>query len=151
MQEGKATHLPAMSETGNSSTQNCLLPKLKGRTCLSLRVSIPGDEHAARMVAKLLKEKPGTQVAALGATSPKTVGAQLLHDLAASSVVGVFEVLKSWDYFKRLFNEVMEWIRTHRPRAICLVDYPGFNLRLARQLYREGISVRWRRSNSSTT
>ena len=36
----------------------------------------------------------------------------------------------------------MEWIRTHRPRAICLVDYPGFNLRLARQLYREGISVK---------
>ena len=60
---------------------------------------------------------------------------------AAAPAVGAFEVLTSIG-FKRLFNEVTEWTRTHRPRAICLVDYPAFNLRLARQLCSEGISVK---------
>ena len=131
-----------MSETGNSPILELPSPQAERPDLLVIAGEHSGDEHAARMVTELLKEKPGTQVAALGGRHLEAAGAQLLHDLAASSVVGVFEVLKSWDYFKRLFNEVMEWIRTHRPRAICLVDYPGFNLRLARQLYREGISVK---------
>lgn len=101
-----------------------------------------GDEHAARMVAELLRERPGLKVAALGGRHLQSAGAQLLHDLTATSVVGVFEVLKSWSYFRAVFQQILEWVREHRPRAVCLVDYPGLNLRLARQFYREGISCK---------
>ena len=99
-----------------------------------------GDEHAGRMIQDLKLEQPGVKVAALGGRHLESAGAQLLMDLTHSSVVGVFEVLKSWSFFRQLFKQVMEWVRVHRPRAICLVDYPGLNLRLAQKLYREGLS-----------
>jgi lipid-A-disaccharide synthase len=101
-----------------------------------------GDEHAGRMVQGLLREQPGLKVAALGGQHLEAAGAQLLHDLTASSVVGVFEVLKSFSFFRELFAKILEWIRQYQPRAICLVDYPGLNLRIARKLFQEGISCK---------
>ena len=93
-----------------------------------------GDEHAGRMVARLLRAEPGRRIAALGGERLRTAGAQLLHDLTASSVVGLVEVLRNYGYFRRLLTELVEWIRVHRPRVVCLVDYPGLNLRLAAAL-----------------
>lgn len=100
-----------------------------------------GDEHAARMVRELQAKQPGLAVAALGGPELAAAGAQLLHDLTASSVVGFVEVLKHYGFFKALFDETLRWIGEHRPRAVCLVDYPGFNLRLAARLRERGLSV----------
>lgn len=93
-----------------------------------------GDEQAARMVSALLEREPHLRVAAIGGKRLETVGAQLLFDLTASSVVGLVEVVRHFGFFRRVFAETMRWIREHRPRLVCLVDYPGFNLRLARAL-----------------
>jgi len=101
-----------------------------------------GDEHAARMVAELRRAQPGCAVAALGGPALAGAGAQLLHDLTAASVVGLVEVLRNYGYFKKLFDETVRWIATHRPRAVCFVDYPGFNLRLASALRERGLSAK---------
>ena len=99
-----------------------------------------GDEHAARMVRELRAKQPHVTVAALGGPQLAAAGAQLLYDLTASSVVGLVEVLKNYPFFKALFAETLRWIGKHQPRAVCFVDYPGFNLRLANELRRRGLS-----------
>lgn len=99
-----------------------------------------GDEHAARMVRGLLRLEPGTRVAAIGGPALQAAGAQLLHDLTASSVVGLAEVVRHLGYFRAIHDAALRWIETHRPRAVCLVDYPGMNLRLAEAMRRRGIS-----------
>ena len=99
-----------------------------------------GDQHAARMVAELRAKQPGLNIAALGGPELASVGAQLLYDLTASSVVGLVEVLRNYGFFKALFAETLRWIEAHRPRAVCFVDYPGFNLRLARELQARRLS-----------
>ncbi len=101
-----------------------------------------GDEHAARMVRDLRSKQPGRVVAALGGPQLAAAGAQLLHDLTASSVVGLVEVLKNYSFFRALFAETLRWIGEHRPRAVCFVDYPGLNLRLAAALRERGWSVK---------
>lgn len=101
-----------------------------------------GDEHAARLLRGLRARQPSLAVAALGGPRLAAAGAQLLHDLTASSVVGVLEVLRHYGYFKALLAETLRWIAEFRPRAVCLVDYPGFNLRLASALRARGISVK---------
>jgi len=101
-----------------------------------------GDEHAARLVCELAAKRPGLRVAALGGPELAAAGAQLLHNLTASSVVGFVEVLKNYSFFKALFEETLRWIGEHRPRAVCFVDYPGFNLRLAAALRERGLSVK---------
>jgi len=101
-----------------------------------------GDEHAARMVRELRAKQPGVSVAALGGPELQAAGAQLLHDLTATSVVGFVEVLKHYGEFRALFAETLRWIAEHQPRVVCLVDYPGFNLRLAAALRERGLSVK---------
>ena len=101
-----------------------------------------GDEHAARMVRELRAAHPGIAVAALGGPQLAAAGAQLLHDMTASSVVGLVEVLKNYGFFKALFEATLGWIAAHRPRAVCFVDYPGMNLRLAAALRERGLSAK---------
>ncbi len=101
-----------------------------------------GDEHAAQAVQGLRAENPECSVCALGGPRLESAGAQLLHDLTASSVVGFVEVLRSYSFFKALFEEILGWIEKHRPRAVCFVDYPGLNLRLAKALRERGISIK---------
>lgn len=101
-----------------------------------------GDEHAARVVRELLAKNPRLKICALGGPGLAAAGAQLLHDLTATSVVGFVEVLKHYAFFKALFDATLRWVGQHQPRAVCFVDYPGFNLRLAAQLRARGLSVK---------
>ncbi|MEO7414127.1 MAG: lipid-A-disaccharide synthase [Opitutaceae bacterium] len=101
-----------------------------------------GDEHAAKMIRELRARHPAVAVAALGGPKLAAAGAQLLHDLTSSSVVGLVEVLKNYSFFRALFAETLRWITEHQPRAVCFVDYPGLNLRLAAALRERGISVK---------
>lgn len=101
-----------------------------------------GDEHGARVVRELRAKQPGVVVAALGGPQLAAAGAQLLHDLTSSSVVGLLEVLKHYPFFKALFADTLRWIAEHRPRVVCFVDYPGLNLRLAAALRERGLSVK---------
>jgi lipid-A-disaccharide synthase len=101
-----------------------------------------GDEHAARVVRELRAQHPQLRICALGGPGLAAAGAQLLHDLTATSVVGFVEVLKHYSFFKALFDATLQWVAQHQPRAVCFVDYPGFNLRLAAQLRARGLSVK---------
>ena len=99
-----------------------------------------GDEHAAKLVEEIKAGNPSYNVACLGGVELKAAGAQLLYDLTAVSIVGFVEVVKHYSFFKALFERTLDWIEQHRPKHICFVDYPGFNLRLAAQLYERGLS-----------
>jgi lipid-A-disaccharide synthase len=101
-----------------------------------------GDQHAAAMVRGFLQLNPSAQVAAIGGPELRASGVQLLHDLTATSVIGFVEVLSHARYFKSVFDATLRWIEKNRPAAVCFVDYPGFNLRLAKALKARGLSVR---------
>ncbi len=120
-----------------------LSPPAEGRVDLLIVAGEhSGDEHGARMVRELRAKQPGLVIAALGGPGLAAAGAQLLHDMTATSVVGFVEVLKNYPFFRQLFNETLRWIGEHRPKAVCFVDYPGLNLRLAAALRERGLSVK---------
>ncbi|PAW66441.1 MAG: lipid-A-disaccharide synthase [Opitutia bacterium Tous-C1TDCM] len=130
-----------MAET--AAAKLVLAPPAGGRVdVLVVAGEHSGDEHAARLVRELRADQPGLAVAALGGPQLAAAGAQLLHDLTASSVVGLVEVLKNYPFFKALFAATLDWIAAHRPRTVCFVDYPGLNLRLAAALRERGLSVK---------
>lgn len=99
-----------------------------------------GDQHAARVAEEIREAHPDWRLAALGGPELSRAGAQLLHDLTRDSVVGLVEVLRHYGTFKRLFEALLAWVETHRPKVVVLVDYPGFNLRFAEALKKRGIS-----------
>ncbi len=100
-----------------------------------------GDEHAARMVRGLLVKNPGLKVCALGGAQLNAAGAQLLRDLTAGSAMG-FAVLAKLSYYRALIADVVRWIGTHQPRAVCFVDSSGLNLRIAQGLFEQGYSAK---------
>ena len=99
-----------------------------------------GDEHAARVVRALRARRPQLRIAALGGPALREAGVSLLFDMTRFSAVGLVEVLAHYGFYRKLFARTLDWIRRHRPRLVCFVDYPGFNLRLAGKLRDEGLS-----------
>jgi lipid-A-disaccharide synthase len=99
-----------------------------------------GDEQAARMLKTAYELNPDLRICAIGGKSLRMAGAQLLYDLTKFSVVGIVEVLKNYSNFKKLSEEVLKWIRKYKPKTVCFVDYPGFNLHIAKLLKKEGLS-----------
>jgi lipid-A-disaccharide synthase len=99
-----------------------------------------GDQHAALIARELQALHPDWGLAAVGGPALERANVQLLHDLTKDSVVGLVEVLRHYGEFKRLFNAVLDWVEAHSPRVVILVDYPGFNLRMAEALKRRGLS-----------
>lgn len=100
-----------------------------------------GDLHAARAVADLRTRIPDLEVFGLGGDELAGAGAELLAHSREIAVVGIVEVLKVLSQARRTFASLVEAARTRRPDAALLVDFPEFNLRLAKQLAALGIPV----------
>ena len=101
-----------------------------------------GDEHAARLVKDLKSKYPDLRISSLGGEELIKAGAEQVFSLANYAVVGLVEVIKNYSLFRNLFKQTLTWIEQVRPRCILLVDYPGFNLRLAQALKERGISCK---------
>ncbi|HEY9153641.1 MAG TPA: lipid-A-disaccharide synthase, partial [Opitutaceae bacterium] len=120
-----------------------LPPPAKGRVdLLIIAGEHSGDQHAAKLVRRIRDSQPTLDIAALGGPELAATGVQLLFDLTHSSVVGFVEVVRNLAFFTKLLDQTAAWIRDYKPRAVCFVDYPGFNLRLAKMLFEKRISQR---------
>ncbi|MDR1401455.1 MAG: lipid-A-disaccharide synthase [Puniceicoccales bacterium] len=99
-----------------------------------------GDQHAAAMLKEIKKIRPGITVAAFGGRALERAGASLILDMTKFSIIGVYEALVNLFFFLRLLRQVFLWIKAVHPRAVCFVDFPGFNLRLAKMLFGHKLS-----------
>lgn len=94
-----------------------------------------GDTHAAGLMAELQALSPGVQFEGLGGPRMRAVAGEGVEDwLHDAAVLGLWEVLKHYGYFKDKLDEVIARVCASRPDAVILVDYPGFNLRAAKAL-----------------
>jgi lipid-A-disaccharide synthase len=69
-------------------------------------------------------------------------GGSLDNWIAEAGVLGLWDVLRHYGYFKRKFRRLLAELSSNSPEAIILVDYPGFNLRLAKAIRKKGINTR---------
>ena len=67
----------------------------------------------------------------------EVAGQQFKNWISEAAVLGLWEVLRKYGYFREQFRETLQEIRESKPDAVVLIDYPGFNLRLARALRRQ--------------
>lgn len=96
---------------------------------------ISGDTHAAGVIRELLALRPEVKFTGLGGHQMRDAAGKGIEDwVEKAGVVGLWEVLKMYSYFKGKMTASVEQILRERPDAVVLVDYPGFNLRLAKAL-----------------
>jgi lipid-A-disaccharide synthase len=94
-----------------------------------------GDEHGAALMRSLRGLAPHCEFFGRGGPQMKGIAGDSFKDwIDAAAIVGLWEVVKHFGYFRSQFAETLREIATAKPDAVILIDYPGFNLRLARAL-----------------
>lgn len=101
-----------------------------------------GDLHATNLVRSLQEHDDTIRFSGLGGPQMAANGVILLKDIVKGlAIVGITPVIRNWRILKRLLDQVREFLTEQRPDAVVLVDYPGFNLRVARMAKDLGIPV----------
>ncbi len=100
-----------------------------------------GDIYGAQLIGSLKSMSPGIEFVGLGGTEMQRAGARILYPLAGMSVVGVTEVIPSMRNILQALNGLKRELKTHPPDLLVLIDYPEFNLNLAKSACSLGISV----------
>ena len=102
---------------------------------------VSGDQHAARLVRDLRAARDDVEVFGIGGEALRREGVRTIVDARDMAVLGFFEVLSRLFFFHRVFKQMIALFAREKPDALLLVDYPGFNLRLAAQAHARGIPV----------
>ncbi|MCX7744012.1 MAG: lipid-A-disaccharide synthase [Flavobacteriales bacterium] len=100
-----------------------------------------GDLHAASLIRELRYLIPDIKVRGMGGKKLMAEGIELSQDYAGLNFMGFIEVLKNLPTILRLMKHIKTDILRWQPDAILLVDYPGFNLRMAEFCKNNGIRV----------
>lgn len=99
---------------------------------------VSADNHGAALT-RSLRELDG-ELKFVGRGGPQMqeiAGEQFKNWIGEAAVLGLWEVLRKYGYFREQFHETLREIRESKPDAVVLIDYPGFNLRLARALRKQ--------------
>jgi len=97
-----------------------------------------GDAHAAVLMKELLSLVPEIEFYGAGGPKMREIGGSHIFEWTQEAVLGLWDVLMKYPYFRTQFYRMYREIVQLQPEAVIFVDYPGFNLRLARYLHRKG-------------
>ncbi|VVM07371.1 lipid-A-disaccharide synthase [Methylacidimicrobium cyclopophantes] len=95
-----------------------------------------GDTLGALLIEALRRQEPEAVFRGAGGPKMAAAGQRQTVDLTKHAVVGLVEVLRHYPELRKLFHRLVREVEAARPDAVVLIDYPGFNLRLARVLRR---------------
>ena len=100
-----------------------------------------GDLYAGALIRELRTLSPGTTVAGLGGPQFAAAGGTLIEDYRGLTVTGLTEVIAKLPKSQRTMGRLVQEARARRPDALVALDFPDFNLRLARRVRKLGIPV----------
>lgn len=100
-----------------------------------------GDIHAAALVRQLFAEDKTLSISGIGGRHMQAEGVHLISDLARHGVTGFSEVIRHAWVIRQAFKKIKAHLQACKPDLLILVDYPGFNLRLAKVAKQLGIRI----------
>jgi lipid-A-disaccharide synthase len=100
-----------------------------------------GDMHGANLAKALKEARPDIILHGWGGPKMKSAGVVLHRELKDLSFMGFVEVLKNIGTIHKNFKLIKTLLNEWRPDALVLIDYPGFNLKIAKWAHRQGIKV----------
>lgn len=110
-------------------------------------IFIVAGEHSGDLIGEMLVKElrsldSGLRITGLGGERMQNAGAEILLNLVRDlAIIGVAEVIIKFPKIYRAFHRTLDYLRRHRPAVVVLIDYPGFNLRLAKRVRKLGIPV----------
>lgn len=103
-----------------------------------------GDVYGAALAKSLTKTYKGNvTISGMGGLAMKQAGVNIIIDSTELGVVGLVEVFRNIFKFIKIFHFLVKKAKQEHPDAIILIDYPGFNIRFAKQMYKQNIKIIW--------
>lgn len=93
-----------------------------------------GDFHAAKLIRELKRIRPEIQVTGIGGAELENAGVKLIHNFKEINFIGFTKVIKNLKKITTVLNDTVVKIKEMNPNIVILVDFPGFNLKLAEKI-----------------
>lgn len=100
-----------------------------------------GDIHAAAVTAAIKKLEPDAEVFGMGGDALRNAGGEVLFDIKEHGVMGFAEIIFKLPALFRLRNNFVKVMEERKPDCLVVVDYPGFNMKIAKIAHEKGIPV----------
>ena len=91
-----------------------------------------GDTHGASVAKALLEKYPEAQLFGMGGDLMKQAGVDIIYDIQQLGFIGIVEILKHLPTFFKLRSFLKEAMLREKPDVLVCIDYPGFNMKLAK-------------------
>lgn len=114
-----------------------------GRSLLLVAGEASGEGYGARLVEALAAMAPGVECFGVGGDAMRRAGVDLVADVRETAVVGLTEIVSRIGFFRALKARLLAEAARRGTRVAVLIDFSGFNLRLARDLAGRGVAVVW--------
>ena len=100
-----------------------------------------GDIHAAAITAAIKRIDDATEVFGMGGDELRAAGGEVLFDIKDHGVMGFVEIIKKLPDLFKLRSDFAKVMDERKPDCLVVVDYPGFNMKLAKLAHDKGIPV----------
>jgi lipid-A-disaccharide synthase len=100
-----------------------------------------GDLLGANLARELWRHQPGLILQALGGAQMRAAGVEIIFDNRAMDIMGWVGVIKNWRIIRTAIRAIRQILNNDPPDLLILIDYPGFNLRMAKLAKARGIKV----------
>jgi lipid-A-disaccharide synthase len=123
--------------------QSLLNPKSSVLSIMIVAGEASGDRHGASLARALAQLHPEIkfQLFGSGGEEMRAAGVETLVDAREVGIIGVLEIARAIGKLYRAYRTLLRAARSRRPSAVVLIDWPDFNMRLARKLHREGFKI----------
>ncbi len=91
-----------------------------------------GDTHGASVAKALLEKCPEAQLFGMGGDLMKQAGVDIIYDIQQLGFIGIVEIIKHLPTFFKLRSFLKEAMLREKPDVLVCIDYPGFNMKLAK-------------------
>ncbi|MFH0838920.1 MAG: lipid-A-disaccharide synthase [Candidatus Omnitrophota bacterium] len=99
------------------------------------------DLHGANLVKAIKTLDPDIEFFGLGGPLMRAQGVQIAFDIVNRALIGIIEVVTHIGYFRKVYHTMINLLDKEKPDLAILIDYPGFNLRFAKELKKRGIPI----------
>lgn len=100
-----------------------------------------GDMHGAKLVHAMLQRDPNLLFRGVGGEALRAAGVDILYDASKIAVVGLVEVFAHLQDIRATLNGLTRQLKEQRPDLLILIDFPDFNLMLAKRAKKAGIPI----------
>ncbi len=98
-----------------------------------------GELYGALLAKELRSRNPGLRIAGVGGERMESEGVELISAIASS--FGLIEAIRTFGKIKKTFKKIVDALTSFAPQAVVLIDYPDFNIPVAREAKKRGIKV----------